>query len=1134
MFEDSTLGAQFLGNPQALQYQILNEITSRLNGNTVPVASSNNAFCVLLDASAGLTTQFVSQENSKFNALYPQRANFASQLYPHLSDFDYVNLTATPASLNFNMVLDKTWVVNKAVSYNENYSLLRIPADTIFQLGTRNFGIYYPIDIRVNKSNNLISVYYNIETLNPLKTYSSNLLSNVGSYTQNGVNYFQFAFQTWQFTVTEYNYTTSLSSGFSETISFNNQFYAARVFYLNENETWTEMQYSLSQMIYNQNTPTAIFTVLNEKNELVIDIPQIYFDNSQLSTSFKVQVYTTEGYINEPISPENAQHMQVKINTNESEYSAPFRDPPTLFVLPYGNNTILGGTDGQNLMAMKQQIVTGSLYKSVPISQSELTALVANSGFNLYKYLDNITDRIYYATSPLTFSSGDPVPVVVSPVVFTTASLNGQVSTILPFDDNLYTVLPTTVFTYSSETNNSTPLTDNEVSSLQGMSPSELISTINTTVHTRQPFHLVLNTSNKYPSATLFNLMNPTSSNFMFLSENPNMASILTVTSTGMGHLENGTGGFVVQASVTYTSPLKDIPKEDLSIFFFTQDKSERTIYFQASYLTTTTPTSSVQMASDIYSATIVTNYNITTDGYLCISALDGEGNQVDAFISLSQTWYTVGCINSSSSSITSIDTTYTPPYVVPPAILQNWVVTSQQSCTLTFGINLENLINANVNTTWGETVFQTYPTTVYRTYGKDVYLTDSQGNFVIQTNPTKNTVELVKLHSAGDKVLSEQNVQVTITETPLHLSSTISVNSVEAVLVGSSIRGVGIPVDAIVTAVDTAANTITLSQTPTSITAGTVLTLPTINANTTSTDASTTTTIDVDSTDNFLVGMTIVGFGIPSNTTITAVGNKQLTLSSTVDVTSGTYLYAFNNNGPYEVLHQAGDVMLGPNNQPIQLTPPTNVYGVELIQFDARIYEITDPQNSNYVEGLPTLLTSSAQQLNSVRDVLLERTQLYYKPLRSLGSAQFNIGNGKTVEMSLGISLTVTYYVTSNIKQNQILCNQITQLTIESIGNYLTNNRVYSTEDITTLLKQHFETNIISLAVSGFWNDSQYRFISIDDSSVVPCLAYNLKQSISNEMDLVPDVTVIFELAPTTAVTPITLASSVPTNPAV
>lgn len=1131
MSTTTNLGAQFLANPEALQNYILQDLTNVLNGQPTSIPSASSPFCALLNASVMISSQFVSQENSKFNALYAQRATTGPDLYPFLSDYDYINFTAKPVSLAFKMMLNKQWILANAVPYNTYYSLLRIPATARVQLGTRSFGIYYPIDIQVNNTNHLISVYYNVQTVNPLMTYASNTLQDVGITTLNGLETLHFVFNTWQFDMSEAIYTVSLQTGFNEIIEYQNQFYAARVYYQNSQDGWTEMAYSFSQMMYNQNTPTAILTLNTSENTVTIKIPQIYFNNNQVSQNIKVQLYTTEGYINEPISEADASTCQIYLDPDSNKYSAPFLEPDELIILPNDITTLVGGSNAQSLISMKNQIISGSLYKSVPISQSELTAMVSNYGFNLSKYLDNITDRIYYATSALTLPNGNPVPVVVAPVIYDQESLNGSVSTILSYDNNLYTVLPTTVFSYSSTTNSSVPLTDSEVNSLNGMETSSLISYVNQQTHTRQPFHQVLDTSAKYPTAMLFDLMSPTATSMMFLSDNASMAAQLSVIRIEVTHLQAGTGGYSVKAGVSYTAVLKDTPKDQQSLFFFTTDKTGKSVYFQVSYLTTiTTGTEETNATMDVYAATLPTNYSISTDGYICLYLTDDQGQEVESFVSLSQTWYIVGCV--SNTTFSDPEGSYSPPYVVPSNILLNWIPTSQQSVLLTLGENLDQMFNSNVNTTWGEAVFQTYNETVYKTYSQDVYLKDANGNYVVEKNPSTGTVELVLLHQQGDNVLSGQNLTVTISETPLTTTSTIPVTSVFGVLVGSPIRGPGIPVGTTVVSVDEATNSITLSNTPSSVTQGTQLILPTNFPSGTVVSVE-GDTLTLSSTTDFLVGMTIVGLGIPQNTLITAVTDTTLTLSNTLTVQPNAYVYAFNANGPFEVLHQQGDTVLNSNGQPIQLVAPSNVYGVDTIQFDSKLYMATDSATVQYCQNLPALLTANAAQLNTVRGVLLERTQLYYKPLRSVGQAIFSIGNNQTIEAPLGISLTVTYYVEQAVAQNVPLCNEITSLTISSIGTYLTSNRTYSTQDIVSLLTQHFETNVISMAISGFWNNSEYQFMSISDDTVIPCLAYSLKQTVANTIELSPNITVIFSVTPVvTAVSPLS-PSTVPTTPA-
>ena len=1115
MIENENLGAQVLANPSAIQYMILKNIFQRTLGTEAVCIPANNAFCTLLDASASVTSQFVLQMNEKFDSLYACRATDESQLYPFLSDFDYVQFTASPCSLDLQILLSKDWIIKNAVPYDQNYSLLTIPETSTFLIAEKTFGLYYPIQIKVNSNNNVITTIYDVSTVNPLYSLSSNLPMQTASYVLNGVDYYRFVITTFQFKRTTHNITTSYSTGFSEVFNYDNQFYAVRVYSVGADDTLTEMSYSLSQMMYNANTPTAILTVSPSTSQLKIDIPQIYFDNNLITNQIKVVIYNTYGALNDPLSASDIQGISTNFDYNSSKYAAPFKNPATCIILPSGTTQLIGGSNGKNFMSLKNQIVSGSLYKKVPISSNEIEAYVSNLNYKFSKYIDNITDRIFYASNSLTFSNGNPVPVVVAPVIFNSTNLGGSVSTILNYSNNLYTILPTTTFQFNSQTNTSLPLTDAEVQSLSSLSKSDLISNFNANHYTRQPFHISLNTAQKYPIATSYNLMNPTMSDLIFLSDNFNLSQQISVSDIAIVSLGNGTGGFGIKLAVNYTAALADTSKDLQSIILYTTDKSGNMVYLQCAYLSTTTSTDDNTAPVDVYSGTLSTTYQFSTDGYLVFQLLDQNGNLVNAEIQLSQTWYLIGCISNTLETTPSV-TPYTPPVSIPEVIQSQWIVTSQQSCTLTFGQNLSDMIFNVVTTTWGPGVYQTYSSDVYQTYSQTQYLKDTSGNLVFKTNSTTNLVELVPIHQVGDNVVSGLPISVSITATQITPTTTITISSTDYILVGAQITGPGIPLNTVVSSIDTTNSTITLSNAPADVTEGTTLTIQSGIINGEIGASSTTDTITVKTNNGILVGMSIFGLGIPTNTTVTAVNNTTLTLSNIVDVEENGVIQCFNVNGPFQLLHTKGDIVLDNNGNPITLQNPNNVYGVQMIQFDAKLYEAQDSQSTAYVASLASTLVNNAQALQSVRDVLLERTYLYYKPFKTVGTTTYNIGNNTTITGDLGISLTVTYYVDIATKSNVNLCNEMTTLTIESIASYLTSNQTYSTEKIADILKTQFSLNILALDVSGFWNNPNYHFISVEEDAVSPGIAYTLQQEINGTIQLVPQITVNFQLAPT------------------
>ena len=94
-------------------------------------------------------------------AIYPARANTAVDLYKHLSDYDYVDIFASPSNTVIVAVLDKNYVINNSIPVpGTSYSKMVIPSTTRFTIGDHSFGIYYPIQIVSNTNTGRFTVNY--------------------------------------------------------------------------------------------------------------------------------------------------------------------------------------------------------------------------------------------------------------------------------------------------------------------------------------------------------------------------------------------------------------------------------------------------------------------------------------------------------------------------------------------------------------------------------------------------------------------------------------------------------------------------------------------------------------------------------------------------------------------------------------------------------------------------------------------------------------------------------------------------------------------------------------------------------------------------------------------------------------
>ena len=1113
MFDDTTLGPRVLANPSMLLHTVIQELQSRLGGDVV-IPDANNAFTLLLDASSSMTSQFVRQEDARYEMLYKARAQTAEELYPFLSDYDYVSLMASPASLQFRLILDKNWVIANAVDYDETHSRLEIPDTTKIRLGNRYFGLYYPIQIMVNKTSQVVDVNYDIEAVNPLKAYSTNMLDSVSEYRYSGVDFLDLVFDAWQFTTAVYNEQAVLETGFSKSYPYSDQFYAARVYtYLNG--AWQELSYSMSTMVYDTSTPTAIISPYTDTSTVKIYIPQIYFTSGLVGQQIKIVLFTTEGEISATIAQSDAIGIQINFDTTSSIYSAPLALVPSLEIIPYNTTSIKGGSNPMTFSDFRKAVIGGTLYTEAPISNLQLNAAVEKYGYTLYKYIDNITDRLLFAGAALQFTDGSAVPTVSCGVRLSDTYLNGDPSTILTQTDGLVTILPSTIFKYDPNTNLSRPITNAETTYLQNLPTSSFVTELNTNRYTRQPFHIVLDTNSKYPVAKTFNLMTPSMTSLIFNNENVRSAAQLSVTNAVITHLNSGTGGYQVRIGVKRSAALSTAnPTTDMKILFYTTDKTGVRVHFEATYVNSVN-------GIDVFEIIVPTSYHITIDGYLSSTALDSNNDTFDASLALSSTFdIRLGVLKTidpvvEQSSVLAADVEY--------QYTTDWLIVAQQTMGIMFGEDMSALLYNIVTTTWGPEVYDTYTDDVYKTYNKDQYLFNADGTLASQitTDPkTKvKSLTLVKLFSDGDQIFTGTDFTIQVMTTQLIPTSTIAVSSVANIRVGTPVSGAGIPVGTTITAVDTAHATITLSNTPSVITAGTGYVVQNRITTTAVTTAQTHAgdTVILGDVVHCVAGMTVKGLNIPDGTTIKTVDapTSTVTLSqaTTAALPIGTTLYIYDASGPVSKLHSKGDIKLDLYGNKVTVKSRSNVYTVHMAQIDARLYASEDAEDVAYVDSIPALISTNAHVLDTVRSNMFERTELFYRPYKTLGSSTFGIGDNVTMTLDLGLSFSVVYYMTQGVLDNTSLTAQIKEQTISLISEYVVSQSVLIS-DIFDLLKANFAGNIVSLDVLGINNDPALQTIVVQENEAVPSVARVLSQDVDGSLVMTPDITVTFKLS--------------------
>lgn len=750
MFDDKSLLISTLRNPTNIAAKALNEIESRLNG-TITIADPNAPFCHLLEFGSSIAAQVINAMDAKLPALYPKRAENMEDLYGHMSDFDYLRMYSTPARSALRMFLPKKFLLDNAVEYNANYKKLVIPSDTTFLVAKYNFGIYYPIEILINNYTGSFTVAYDTSESNPLHVLSKNIVDKY-EIQYMGVDYLILDFPIYQFSKSSIVETIVSSTGFVKSINYNDKFYALRVFNY-KNGTYTELAQTQSKIVYDATVPTLYLQVHPDKNKIVLNIPQVYFDNGMMGSKLLIEVYTTVGVLDIDTSNLLDTDIGVTYNNNartDSTFTNIFKNMPYDIILQLSGDRITGGSNAISVSTLRQRVIQDTLYDRVPISEADISVMLEDNGFYVHKSLDNVTDRIYYAYKVIRDSTGSIVPSTTIPLkLLGTDVTDGKHSTLVNCSaDSSVTILPTTIYKYNQDANCAIPLVDDELDKLVSLDKDVLATTLNAAGYLKSPYHVRVSMNGNYPRADTYNLMTPTVDKIIFVEDNYETTYKLVSYAATISH--DKIGYYEVTLSVSASDDVTNLSVNDILLYVMVKS-DDRWVGTTCEYVSFNPATNIF-----IYKFKIPTTYHLTLDNKIGVTYTNDDDTYTnyEYLINLVSDFHVVYMVSRSAVTDVSepVDSIITG---VPDQYKQLYIGLSRQYFTITLGTNINNVIYNNVEVTLGANTYARYETNIPAKYTEDVYEKDENGYIKTYTD-VNGKMYTKKIHEVGEAITDE------------------------------------------------------------------------------------------------------------------------------------------------------------------------------------------------------------------------------------------------------------------------------------------------------------------------------------------------------------------------------------------
>ena len=801
---------QAYSHPLSLQAKAISEFENRvLNGNVV--SDVNNVFTFLTEFSSTMTANAVNEACNCFHSLYPENAQSSTDLYKHLSDFDYIGLFASPASATVELVFDRNFLIDKAVQVEGTIYKLILPEYSTFTIGNLTFGLMYPIEIRIRKAPALanglvdyancgITVMWDTSRENPLQTLESHILEH-RDFVKDGQTLTAIEVPIYQFTVENHLEDAISSSGFARRYTYTDQFYAVRVFHF-KNGQWNEMAQTLSSINYDVNVPTAMVKVLTELGKVEVVVPQIYFnsvkESSRIGNRILVKVYTTTGEVNLDVSEYSVSEFQASFLLHDTllieddTYSKMLRNIPTLYVLPLSTR-IASGKNGLTMESLRERVKHRTSY-TVKITEDDLNAYFEAKGFNITKPLDNITDRVYVAHKPLTDKTGSVIASGTCGTQFTPEMTNivsddhtkelyvPNYSFISVLDQNLLTVQPGAIYKYDSEEDVFRMISDEARTVLLNKPIANKIDDLNTNLYTYSPFHTRISIEKGLPIAGSYDLYNPSLRGITFDWENTNTTAEMAVYSADVKVLESDRKtGYRLSVAIYKTENLSGVKSvlddgqavKNIQVMLSTSTSRGVYLYMLGTY------NGKDSMGHDIFIFDIESDFKITKDSMIDAKTMyDTAGTNEDNFIDIGNCKYALSFFIK-EEFITDTYPMQDVDITGVPGELDGYVYLCRQAFTMKFGESLPLLQN-NVSISSSDLVYKTYPTTTFATYQSPVYerwtirdFNDKVVNPVTNAPIEENKIGTIKLNVSYEPSKDETAIMTKVYYIKVHNQET-------------------------------------------------------------------------------------------------------------------------------------------------------------------------------------------------------------------------------------------------------------------------------------------------------------------------------------------------------------------------
>lgn len=536
--------------PVSGQRAVLEVMEEVVNGDELLVDAGNPA-AFLLGVAITASCNAIMKNEVLSRRQYPELAVTSEDLYLWTPDRDLINRWWRPSqasAIEINLSMGE--ILKAAVPTGVgNVRKLTMPQNTEFMVGQYTFTLEYPIEIRILSQSNPSVSFGNID-IEPAIPIETNMLEwDVVEF--DGVEWLTIQVPMYEFKITNNVAHLNTSQVYNESFSYQDNFFFARVFTRTTGNAWKEIRTTYTEHSFDPGRVTAMLQ-LNE-GRLNVKIPQLYYTYGLMRGEIKVAIYTTKGVNNQFLGEYFDTDWTYRWSDVERDdldsYGAAMNALSTVRV--FSASTLTGAREPLSFVEFRKRVMESNVGNvEIPITRRNLTREVGDSGYGATTDLDDLSQRVIWATQELPLANDDNTIAAgtVSPpstVVTSYIAILEQLVKLPGFSDNgsRVTMHPSVLFKMDSGVPQI--VSQGELDALYALQLDGQARAISSAGYIYTPFYYVFDTNNSRFSARAYHLDEPEVVSRRYVRENDtlalelNAAKAITVSRTKFGYKIN-------------------------------------------------------------------------------------------------------------------------------------------------------------------------------------------------------------------------------------------------------------------------------------------------------------------------------------------------------------------------------------------------------------------------------------------------------------------------------------------------------------------------------------------------------------------------------------------------------------------